>query len=176
MEGLRTIKGRKHKSLEISNTLWMCVFGGSRAVSPLSISGISEVRANTSSGLRAAPGMPRDVAGLARTADGTEPKALLAPYPAEEMKCWPVSPRVGNVKNNHPSLIEPIAGAGWAWRIGSPMEAMSPAEYGLDIQYDCSGEYHRRRSRRARGRVMASVSRFLTKKLRLKVNEAKSAV
>src|ERR1700730_7692382 len=60
MEGLRTIKGRKHKSLEISQTLWMCVFGGSRAVSPLSISGISEVRANTSSELRAAPGMPRD--------------------------------------------------------------------------------------------------------------------
>ena len=43
--------------------------------------------------------MPRDVAGLARTADGTQPKALLAPYPAEEMTCWPVSPRVGNVKN-----------------------------------------------------------------------------
>jgi hypothetical protein len=69
--------------------------------------------------------MPRDVAGLARTADGTQPKALLAPYPAEEMTCWPVSPRVGNVKNNHPSLIEPIAGAGWARRIGWPMEAMS---------------------------------------------------
>ncbi|MER8383027.1 hypothetical protein [Mesorhizobium sp. M1399] len=32
------------------------------------------------------------------------------------------------------------------------------------------------RSCRASERVMASVSRFLTKKLRLKVNEAKSAV
>jgi hypothetical protein len=69
--------------------------------------------------------MPRDVAGLAPTADGTQPKTLLAPYPAEEMTCWPVSPRVGNVKNNHPSLIEPIAGAGWARRIGWPMETMS---------------------------------------------------
>ena len=39
-------------------------------------------------------------------------KALLAPYPSEEMVAWPVSPRVGNVKNNDPSLIEPIAGAG----------------------------------------------------------------
>src|SRR6202023_2767889 len=68
---------------------------------------------------------PRDVAGLARTTDGTEPKALLAPYPAEEMTCWPVSPRVGNVQNNHPSLIEPIAGAGWVRRIGWPMEEMS---------------------------------------------------
>jgi len=35
-------------------------------------------------------------------------KALLAPYPSEELTSWPVSPRVGNVKNNDPSLIEPI--------------------------------------------------------------------
>jgi hypothetical protein len=28
---------------------------------------------------------------------------------AEEMTCWPVSPRVGNVKNNDSTLIEPIA-------------------------------------------------------------------
>jgi putative SOS response-associated peptidase YedK len=38
-------------------------------------------------------------------------KAMLAPYPADEMVCWLVSARVGNVKNNHPSLIEPIAAA-----------------------------------------------------------------
>ena len=36
-------------------------------------------------------------------------KALLVPYPAGEMTCWPVSARVGNVRNNDPSLIEPIA-------------------------------------------------------------------
>jgi putative SOS response-associated peptidase YedK len=36
-------------------------------------------------------------------------KTLLAPYPAEQMTCWPVSARVGNVKNNDPSLIEPVA-------------------------------------------------------------------
>ena len=36
-------------------------------------------------------------------------KALLAPFPSEEMTCWPVSARVGNVKNNDASLIEPIA-------------------------------------------------------------------
>ena len=35
-------------------------------------------------------------------------KTLLAPYPAEEMMCWPVSVRVGNVKNNDPSLVEPV--------------------------------------------------------------------
>jgi putative SOS response-associated peptidase YedK len=45
-------------------------------------------------------------------ADAPHLKALLAPYPSEEMVAWPVSPRVGNVKNNDPSLIEPIAGAG----------------------------------------------------------------
>jgi putative SOS response-associated peptidase YedK len=41
-------------------------------------------------------------------ADVPHLKALLAPYPADDMICWPVSPRVGNVKNNDPSLIEPI--------------------------------------------------------------------
>jgi putative SOS response-associated peptidase YedK len=39
-------------------------------------------------------------------------KAVLEPYPAEEMACWPVSTRVGNVKNNDASLIEPVAPAG----------------------------------------------------------------
>jgi putative SOS response-associated peptidase YedK len=42
-------------------------------------------------------------------ADATELKSLLAPFPSEEMTCWLVSPRVGNVKNNDPSLIEPVA-------------------------------------------------------------------
>jgi len=36
-------------------------------------------------------------------ADAPQLKAMLAPYPAEEMTCWPVSTRVGNVKNNDPS-------------------------------------------------------------------------
>jgi putative SOS response-associated peptidase YedK len=42
-------------------------------------------------------------------ADARQLKALLGSYPADEMVCWPVSQRVGNVKNNDPSLIEPIA-------------------------------------------------------------------
>jgi putative SOS response-associated peptidase YedK len=33
---------------------------------------------------------------------------ITRPYPAAAMTCWPVSARVGNVKNNDPSLIEPI--------------------------------------------------------------------
>ena len=61
------------------------------------------------SGLKA-----RSAASLARRepADTPQLKALLAPYPSEEMVAWPISPRVGNVKNNDPSLIEPITGAG----------------------------------------------------------------
>ncbi len=35
-------------------------------------------------------------------------KAMLVPYRAAGMTCWPVSKRVGNFKNNDPSLIEPI--------------------------------------------------------------------
>ncbi len=45
-------------------------------------------------------------------ANAAQLKTPLAPYPSEELTCWPVSPRVGNVKNNDPSLIEPIAAAG----------------------------------------------------------------
>jgi putative SOS response-associated peptidase YedK len=36
-------------------------------------------------------------------------QAMLAPYPSAEMTCWPVSGRVGNVKNNESGLIEPVA-------------------------------------------------------------------
>jgi putative SOS response-associated peptidase YedK len=42
-------------------------------------------------------------------AEPPELKALLAPYHSAGMTCWPVSTRVGNVKNNGPSLIEPLA-------------------------------------------------------------------
>jgi putative SOS response-associated peptidase YedK len=35
-------------------------------------------------------------------------KAMLALYPSAGMICWPVSARVGSVKNNDASLIEPV--------------------------------------------------------------------
>jgi putative SOS response-associated peptidase YedK len=41
-------------------------------------------------------------------ADEKRLKSLLAPCPSAALTCWPVSTRVGNVKNNDPSLIEPI--------------------------------------------------------------------
>jgi putative SOS response-associated peptidase YedK len=36
-------------------------------------------------------------------------KNLLGPYPADRMTLWPVDKRVGNVKNNERSLIEPVS-------------------------------------------------------------------
>jgi putative SOS response-associated peptidase YedK len=53
-------------------------------------------------------------------ADVPQLKSLLAPYPADGMTCWPVSPRVGNVRNNEPSLIEPVSAVGL---FPSPTEA-----------------------------------------------------
>jgi len=39
---------------------------------------------------------------------GAELKALLKPYPAEDMTLWPVDKRIGNVKNDDPSLAEAL--------------------------------------------------------------------
>jgi putative SOS response-associated peptidase YedK len=52
----------------------------------------------------------RGVADLARRGAGRRrsAKAVLAPYPPKAMTMWPVSARVGNVKNNDPELIEPL--------------------------------------------------------------------
>jgi putative SOS response-associated peptidase YedK len=47
-------------------------------------------------------------------------KAMLSPYPATEMVSWPVSPRVGNVKNNDPRLIEPVSTLGHLTFGGTP--------------------------------------------------------
>jgi putative SOS response-associated peptidase YedK len=41
-------------------------------------------------------------------AEEAQLKSLLVPYPSGGMIAWPVSARVGSVKNNDPSLIEPI--------------------------------------------------------------------
>jgi putative SOS response-associated peptidase YedK len=37
------------------------------------------------------------------------PVDLLRPYPADDMKAWKVSSEVGNVRNNRPELVEPVA-------------------------------------------------------------------
>jgi putative SOS response-associated peptidase YedK len=60
-----------------------------------------------------APGLVGHVAGMARRATGRRGAAEIAagPYPSDAMICWPVSARVGNIRNNDSSLIEPVAPA-----------------------------------------------------------------
>jgi hypothetical protein len=43
---------------------------------------------------------------------GTIVKAAARPHASEKMIWWLVSPRIGNVKNNDPRLIAPIAAVG----------------------------------------------------------------
>jgi putative SOS response-associated peptidase YedK len=50
---------------------------------------------------------PKDYERWLDTSDPARlPIDLLRPYPAERMKAWPVSERVGNVRNNEPGLLE----------------------------------------------------------------------
>ena len=44
--------------------------------------------------------------------DPNAARALLRPYPADEMAAWPIDPRVGNWRNDDPALILPLAAAG----------------------------------------------------------------
>ena len=46
-----------------------------------------------------------------RPVDAVQIKSLLVAYPSEAMARWPVSARVGNVRHNDASLIEPIVAA-----------------------------------------------------------------
>jgi hypothetical protein len=44
--------------------------------------------------------------------EGTGPKRsrrCWPPYPSDDMEIWPVDKRVGNVGNNDPALVEPLA-------------------------------------------------------------------
>jgi putative SOS response-associated peptidase YedK len=52
---------------------------------------------------------PRDYFRWLSPGDPARPPVdLLRPFPAEKMLAWPVSGRVGNVRNNNPELLEPI--------------------------------------------------------------------
>jgi len=47
--------------------------------------------------------------GATDSANPTQPPIdLLRPYPSEQMRSWPVSDRVGNVRNNDPDLLKPV--------------------------------------------------------------------
>jgi putative SOS response-associated peptidase YedK len=44
------------------------------------------------------------------SASAAELKALLVPYPSEQMTYWAVDKKIGNVKNDSPDLLEPLQG------------------------------------------------------------------
>jgi putative SOS response-associated peptidase YedK len=53
---------------------------------------------------------PRDYDRWLDPADPEQPPVdLLRPYPAEKMRAWPVSERVGNVRNDDPTLLDESA-------------------------------------------------------------------
>lgn len=50
---------------------------------------------------------PRDYDRWLDSGDPAQPPVdLLRPFPAEQMRAWPISDRVGNVRNNDPQLLE----------------------------------------------------------------------
>jgi len=55
---------------------------------------------------------PKDYGRWLDPGDPTRlPIDLLRPYPAERMRAWPVSDRVGNVRNNDSALLQPVTPA-----------------------------------------------------------------
>jgi putative SOS response-associated peptidase YedK len=49
---------------------------------------------------------PKDYQRWVEPADAERlPVDLMRPYPAERMVAWPVSERVGNVRNDYPELL-----------------------------------------------------------------------
>src|SRR5262252_4559260 len=70
-------------------------------------------------------------------------KALLTRSPTEDMICWRVGPRVGNVKNVDLSLIEPVidgfpamivtASPTWHLHVESHSPALAPAFHVLPV-------------------------------------------
>ena len=62
---------------------------------------------------------PRDYDRWLEPGDPARPPLdLLRPYPAEKMRAWPVSERVGNVRNNAPELLAPAEPAAAAAQDG----------------------------------------------------------
>ena len=55
---------------------------------------------------------PKDYDRWLDTGDPARPPVdLMRTYPAEKMAAWPVSDRVGNVRNNDSALLQPVTPA-----------------------------------------------------------------
>jgi len=59
--------------------------------------------------------------------DAPLPTDLLRPYPAEKMRSWKVSHRVGNVRNNDPELLQPLEKVE---ELDEPRTASQPSLFG----------------------------------------------
>jgi len=59
--------------------------------------------------------------------DAPLPTDLLRPYPAEKMRSWKVSHRVGNVRNNDPELLQPLEKVE---ELDQPRTASQPSLFG----------------------------------------------
>jgi len=58
--------------------------------------------------------------------DTGEVQAMLQPFPAQLMSAYPVSPKVGNVKDDTPDLIEPLQGEPSDWRSTTRLRGQLP--------------------------------------------------
>jgi len=47
-------------------------------------------------------------------------KALLKPFPADQMRVWEISPRVNSPENNDQRIIEPIPDNTGDWKLAGP--------------------------------------------------------
>ena len=56
---------------------------------------------------------------LGEVGDG-DLKALLKPFPADQMRIWAISQRVNSPENNDPGIIDPIPGNIGAWKLVGP--------------------------------------------------------
>ena len=86
------------------------VIGSSRLCSQFATASLRQNGSATSPALLRMPVIlpeQHHAAWLGETDDGNL-KALLLPYPADEMRMWEISPRVNSPKNDDPSLWEPI--------------------------------------------------------------------
>ena len=78
------------------------------SINDLGADGIEEILRLTDSFIEVSErAIPKVPALRGKTVEPDQLKSLLVPYTGE-MIAWPVSQRVGNVKNNDASLIEPV--------------------------------------------------------------------
>jgi putative SOS response-associated peptidase YedK len=52
--------------------------------------------------------------------DDGDLKALLKPFPADQMRIWAINPRVNSPENNDPEIIVPIPGNISDWKLAGP--------------------------------------------------------